>query len=192
MTPSSPPYGLLVIVGSTRHGRFGHNVGEWFAARTAAHDDVDVTLFDLDAIDIPSRFGDPAGAAAMAPFVDAVATADAFVVVTPEYNHSYPAALKQAIDYAGAGFKGKPVAFASYGGMSGGLRAVEHLRQVFAELHAVTTRDGVVFPNYWALFEDGTLIDEEAANAAAKLTIEQLGWWARALRAGRAAEPYIG
>lgn len=189
---TTTPYQLLVITGSTRVGRFGHHVGEWFAARAATHDDVDVTHLDLDTIEIPSRLGDPVAGAAMAPFVDAVAAADAFVVVTPEYNHSYPATLKQALDHAGPGFKGKAVAFVSYGGISGGLRAVEHLRQVFAEMHAVTTRDGVVFPNYWTLFENGTLLDPEPAEAAAKLTIEQLGWWARALRAARAAEPYVG
>ena len=72
--------------------------------------------------------------------------ADAFVIVTPEYNHGYPAPLKALIDSSGAEWHAKPVAFVSYGGVSGGLRAVEQLRLVFAELHAVTIRDSVSFP----------------------------------------------
>ncbi len=72
-----------------------------------------------------------------------MAEADAFLVVTPEYNHGYPAALKELIDSVYEPWHAKPVAFVSYGGASGGIRAVEQLRQVFAELHAVTLRDGV-------------------------------------------------
>ncbi len=71
-----------------------------------------------------------------------------FVVVTPEYNHSFPGPLKAAIDRHVTPWQAKPVGFVSYGGISGGLRAVEHLRQVFAELHAVTVRETVSF--IWA------------------------------------------
>jgi hypothetical protein len=77
--------------------------------------------------------------------VPPIDAADAFVVVTPEYNHSYPASLKHAIDMAHGEWNTKPVAFVSYGGISGGLRAVEALRLVFAELHATTIRDTVSF-----------------------------------------------
>ena len=82
-----------------------------------------------------------------------LAAADAFVVVTPEYNHSFPASLKNAIDWHFKEWQAKPVGFVSYGGMSGGLRAVEHLRQVFVELHAVTVRDAVSFHGVWGLFD---------------------------------------
>jgi NAD(P)H-dependent FMN reductase len=74
-----------------------------------------------------------------------LANADAFVVVTPKYNHNFPAPLKNAIDWRYNKWRAKPVGFVSYGGMGGGLRAVEQLRQVFAELHAVTVRDAVNF-----------------------------------------------
>src|SRR3954454_11066775 len=119
--------------------------------------------------------------------------ADAFVVVTPEYNHSYPASLKNAIDWHRTEWTAKPVAFVSYGGLSGGLRAVEHLRQVFAELHATTVRDTVSFHNAGASFDDeGQLRDPSGPDAAAKTMLDQVVWWGRTLREGRAARPYGG
>ena len=113
------------------------------------------------------------------------------MVVTPEYNHGYPASLKQAIDLAMQEWKAKPVAFVSYGGISGGLRAVEQLRQVFAELHAVTIRDTVSFAMAHGRFDsDGGLRDPDAAEAAVKVLLDELLWWGDALRAARAARPY--
>ncbi len=120
-----------------------------------------------------------------------LASADAFVVVTPEYNHSYPAALKNLIDWHHKEWHAKPVGFVSYGGLSGGLRAVEHLRGVFAELHAVTVRDTVSFHLAWSAFDDeGRPLDAEGAGGAAKTMLDQLAWWGGALRAARAARPY--
>lgn len=111
--------------------------------------------------------------------------------MTPEYNHSYPASLKNVIDWHNAQWHAKPVAFVAYGGLSGGLRAVEHLRQVFAELHATTIRDTVSFHGAWSQFdEDGSPKDPEGVNAAAKMLLDQLGWWAQALREARTARPY--
>ena len=79
--------------------------------------------------------------------------ADAFVLVTPEYNHSYPASLKAAIDWHFTQWTAKPVAFVSYGGAAGGRHAVLHLENVLTELHAVTIRDGLAFPNYFINFD---------------------------------------
>jgi NAD(P)H-dependent FMN reductase len=116
--------------------------------------------------------------------LDRLDRADGFIVVTPEYNHSFPAALKQAIDLANEEWRAKPVAFVSYGGLSGGLRAVEQLRLVFAELHAVGIRDTVSFHNYWELLDEhGRLGD--GSDAAATVMLDQLVWWATALRAAR-------
>ena len=85
--------------------------------------------------------------------------ADAFVVVTPEYNHSYPASLKQAIDVLNAPWRRKPVAFVSYGGLSGGLRAVEHLRQVFAGTRHHHPRDRQPASPPAAVRRVGALVD---------------------------------
>lgn len=111
-------------------------------------------------------------------------------MVTPEYNHSYPGTLKNLIDLHHTQWQAKPVGFVSYGGISGGLRAVEHLRPVFAELHAVTVRDSVAFPNPWPRFDPtGTLLDPDAAETAAATMLDQLTWWAEALRTARATHP---
>jgi NAD(P)H-dependent FMN reductase len=79
--------------------------------------------------------------------------ADAFVIITPEYNHSFPAPLKTAIDWFSKEWSARPVAFVAYGGNAGGLRAVEQLRQVFAELHSVTVRNAAGFAGAWELFD---------------------------------------
>lgn len=133
----------------------------------------------------------PEGNAAIVELRKRLADADAFVVVTPEYNHGYPAALKSVIDAASQPWQAKPVAFVSYGGISGGLRAVEQLRLVFAELHAVTIRDCVSFANAWNSFDsDGLLIDGAAASNAVATMLKRLGWWARILREARQMNPY--
>jgi NAD(P)H-dependent FMN reductase len=121
-------------------------------------------------------------------YAERIERADGFVVVTPEYNHSYPASLKQGIDVLNTPWRRKPVAFVSYGGLSGGLRAVEHLRQVFAELHATTIRETVSLHRHPLLFDDaGWLIDPSGPAAAAKVMLDDLVWWASALRTARLA-----
>ncbi|MFI0486540.1 NADPH-dependent FMN reductase [Actinomadura sp. 9N215] len=117
--------------------------------------------------------------------------ADAFVVVTCEYNHSFPGTLKNLIDTHFYEWRAKPVAFVSYGGLAGRLRSVEHLRTVFAELHAVTVRDTVSFHHPWNWFgNDGQPENAEDAAAAAKGMLDQLTWWGRALRDARSVRPY--
>jgi NAD(P)H-dependent FMN reductase len=131
-------------------------------------------------------------AAAVGKVTPRLEAADAFIVVTPEYNHSYPASLKNAIDWHRGEWTAKPVAFVSYGGMSGGLRAVEHLRAVFAELHAVTIRDTVSFHGAHARFGPDGEPKDDAAAVAAKAMLDQLGWWARSLAEARTVRPYPG
>jgi NAD(P)H-dependent FMN reductase len=120
-----------------------------------------------------------------------IAEADAIVVVTPDYNRSFPASLKAAIDWHYTEWQAKPVGFVGYSGASGGLLAIEQLRQVFGELHAHTVRDVVSFPRYFELFgPDGTLIDPEGPNGAAKAMLDQLLWWGSVLRDARRERPY--
>ncbi|QDY76639.1 NADPH-dependent FMN reductase [Streptomyces qinzhouensis] len=185
------PMRLAVIVGSNRHGRFGPVIVDWFLEHTAGRTDFTTEVVDVGEVDLPTSFGPPPvpdGAAAVAA---SLAAADAFVVVTPEYNHSYPAALKNLIDWHGEQWHAKPVAFVSYGGVSGGLRAVEHLRQVFAELHATTLRDTVSFANAHSYFDaEGRHRDSRHCDAAAKGLLDRLAWWGQALREARAVRPY--
>lgn len=179
-----------VIVGSTREGRFGGTVARWFLARAALNQLVALDVIDLAHAGLPSTLR-----SVPAPEVEAMkarlADADAFVMITPEYNHGYPASLKMALDSARIEWMGKPVAFVSYGGMAGGLRSVEQLRQVCAELHMVTTRDGVSLHNCAALFDEAERLKEPSApEAAVKLMLDQLVWWAIALRNARVRRPY--
>ncbi|WP_372667026.1 NADPH-dependent FMN reductase [Amycolatopsis kentuckyensis] len=195
---SEAPVRVAVIVGSVREGRFGPVVADWLAGVAGEHGGFAVDVVDLAESDLPMvlpAFGaapPPAVVAEVAKVTPRLEAADAFVVVTPEYNHSYPASLKNAIDWHRGEWAAKPVAFVSYGGMSGGLRAVEHLRAVFAELHAVTIRETVSFHGAHTRFgPDGTPTDD-AAPIAAKTMLDQLGWWARSLTEARAVRPYPG
>lgn len=188
MHTTTAPLRLAVIIGSTRTGRRGRTVADWFVTRAGSRVDLVIDVVDLVDVDLPAAF--PMGAnAAVDAYTARLASADAFVVVTPEYNHGYPASLKQAIDVAREEWFAKPVAFVSYGGMSGGSRAVEQLRQVFAELHTVTTRDTVAFPGV-RFDDDGTPRDAAAVDAAAKVLLDQVTWWGVALRDARSRHPY--
>jgi NAD(P)H-dependent FMN reductase len=190
MSEHHDPYRLAVIVGSTREGRFGPTVARWFAGQADARPDLVVDLVDLAEVGLPAVLARRPGPAAQA-FSRRIEAADAFVVVTPEYNHGYPASLKQAIDTAHVEWQAKPVGFVSYGGMAGGLRAVEQLRPVFAEVHAVTVRDTVSFHHFPSCFDaEGEPVDGVGPAAAAKSLLDQLTWWARALRSARRTHPY--
>ncbi|TDC13509.1 NADPH-dependent oxidoreductase [Streptomyces sp. 8K308] len=190
------PLRVAILIGSTREGRFGPVVADWLRGHIAERPDLEADLVDLVETPLPTvmpAFGQQpsdADLALLGAVTPRLAAADAFVVVTPEYNHSYPAALKNAIDWHNAQWHAKPVALVSYGGLSGGLRAVEHLRQVLAELHAVTIRNTVSFHEYGDKFgHDGSPVDP-AADAAAKALLDQLTWWGLALRDARAARAY--
>ncbi|MFC9790422.1 NADPH-dependent FMN reductase [Rhodococcus sp. NPDC127528] len=183
---------LVVITGSTRDGRFGPTVTTWFAGLVRSVAEMDLDVVDLVDIELPAvhpNWGtEPTPALArLGARLDA---ADAFVVVTPEYNHSFPAALKNAIDLYRDEWRAKPVGFVSYGGLGGGLRAVEQLRLVFAELHAVTVRDSVSFHGARSVFEEGNPIDPTVCNSAGANMLDQLEWWGSALRSARQARPY--
>ncbi|QIS06044.1 NADPH-dependent FMN reductase [Nocardia brasiliensis] len=189
------PVRLAVIVGSTRAGRFGPTVATWFARCAEQRADIAVEVIDLAQDRLPAHLtNEPEldDARALRSVGDRLAAADAFVIVTPEYNHSYPAALKNAIDWHFTEWRAKPVGFVSYGGVSGGLRAVEHLRHVFAELHAVTVRDTVSFHGAAQLFDaSGELVDPQAPRRAADQLLDQIVWWGTALREARAERPYV-
>jgi NAD(P)H-dependent FMN reductase len=113
-----------------------------------------------------------------------IASADGYVLVVPEHNHGYPASLKNALDHLFWEWNRKPVGFVSYGGLGGGLRAVEQLRQVAVELDMVPVRRQVAIHRVWeAIKDNGQLHDPR--NAEAELLLDDIAWWARTLRAGR-------
>ncbi|MFD0683857.1 NADPH-dependent FMN reductase [Actinomadura fibrosa] len=191
---SDNPLRLAIIVASTREGRFGPTVATWFAGEAAKHADLAVHVIDVADTPPPSALGaalPPEEGARFQEVTEKLQAADAYTVVTCEYNHSFPGTLKNLIDTHFFEWRAKPVAFVSYGGLAGGLRAVEHLRGVFAELHAVTVRDTVSFHSPWNWFgDDGRPSDAEGAATAAKGMLDQLVWWGYALREARSVRPY--
>ena len=184
---------LAVIIGSTRNGRFGPTVAHWLAKQAAKQFDVD--LVDLAAAKLPSTLPDtddetPVEVAVLAP---RLADADAFAVVTPEINSSFPAPLKTALDWYYEEWHAKPVAVVSYGRESGGRYAAAQLRQIFTELHAVALRDTCTLPCYWERFAaDGSWPRSTVGyDASVKITLDQLSWWGHALRDARTKRPYL-
>lgn len=183
---------LAIIIGSTRAGRFGPVPANWFADRAREHGDYTVDVIDLKETPLPVHL-DVDGHPHVSAVSQRLHDADAFVIVTPEYNHSFPGPLKAAIDLYKHEWYAKPVGFVSYGGMVGGQRAVEQLRQIFPEVHALTIRDTINFVNFWDKFDDaGQPIDLDATNKAAAGLLDQLGWWATALKQARQTTPYPG
>ncbi|UGT60027.1 NADPH-dependent FMN reductase [Nocardia asteroides] len=183
------PLRLEVIVGSVRAGRFAPTVADWFLRTVRANPDFDTGTLDLAEFPLPQDLSEND---AVRLFRSRLVAADAFVLVTSEYNHGYPAALKNAIDSAKHEWRGKPVGFVSYGGVSGGLRAVEQLRQVVAEVHMVSVRESVSFHRVRGQFgAEGETADGAAIDGAGRM-LRQLSWWGRALRTARDADPYPG
>ncbi|GAA4299582.1 NAD(P)H-dependent oxidoreductase [Streptomyces venetus] len=170
---------------------------KWLTGHLDQRDDLRADVVDLVETPLPTvlpAFGGqlpPGTQQQLALISPRLSAADAFVLVTPEYNHSFPASLKNAIDWHGEQWHGKPVGFVSYGGLSGGLRAVEQLRVVMAEVNATTIRNTVSFHNAWSCFDaDGTCTDP-AADTAAKALLDQLAWWGHALRDAKTVRAYV-
>jgi NAD(P)H-dependent FMN reductase len=190
---------LVIIIGSVREGRYGPRIARWFTDRATEYGQFDIDVLDIADVVLPPALPSSgtalrdvaARSAQQRALAGRLAAADVFVIVTPEYNHSFPASLKHLIDWHFTEWQAKPLGFVSYGNRGGGLRAVEQLRPIFAELHAVTVRDSVSFDRHAERFDEaGVLTDPERPHAAAKVLLDQLLWWARALREARATRPY--
>ncbi|MEV6055861.1 NAD(P)H-dependent oxidoreductase [Streptomyces sp. NPDC052107] len=172
---------LHIIVGSTRPGRRGPAVAGWFHALALKHSGFDAGLVDLAAVGLP-LLDEPRPpqrgqyehehTRRWSRTVDA---ADAFVFVVPEYNHSYNAATKNALDYLAKEWQGKPVAFVGYGGVAGGARAVQALLPVVIALGMVPSAGAVHIPFIRLSFtSDGTFepapgLDENATGVLDEL-----------------------
>ncbi|UBU13072.1 NADPH-dependent FMN reductase [Nonomuraea gerenzanensis] len=185
------PLRVTVIIGSTRVGRVCDTVGAWFAERAGRRDDLAVEVLDLAAYTFPACYPEEA-TPQMRRFTETVSGADAFVVVTPEYNRSFPASLKQAIDFAYDEWQAKPVGIVAYGSGSCGHYAVEQLRTVFTALHAVTMRDWVALDLLGSGVDESCRpLDTDDRLRAVAAMLDQLAWWGRALREGRRTQPYV-
>jgi NAD(P)H-dependent FMN reductase len=172
---------LSVIVGSTRPGRAAAPVAEWFVGRARGHGGFAVEVADLAEIALPlldepnhPRLGRYEHRHTR-DWSARIERADAVVMVTPEYNYGYPAALKNAIDYLHAEWAYKPVGFVSYGGVAAGTRAVQQLKQVVTTLRMTPVFESVTIP-FHAQFidEDGRLQASEVLEQAADAMLAEL------------------
>jgi len=172
---------IHVILGSTRQGRFGDKVAQWFMQHAATRTDLTAELVDLAdwplpffSSPVPPAFG-PSSDAQTRAWAAKVDQADGYVLVTPEYNHGYPAVLKNALDHVYREWSGKPVGFVGYGGPGGGIRAVEQLRQVVVELSMFPLRQQVVVPNVYQAFDgSGALIAGAGPDRQAVAVLDEL------------------
>jgi NAD(P)H-dependent FMN reductase len=204
---------IALIVGSTRPGRRGEAVAQWVNEVAGRHSAVtagdvvveliDLVDYDLPLLDepVPALFGVHSKSHTQR-WAATIGSFDGFVFITPEYNHSVPAALKNAIDYLHAEWSDKAAGFVSYG-VHGGVRAVEHLRLTMAELKVVDVRSQVVLP----LFTDFEFTDPNDPMSPAVVApspqqeptllemLDEIIAWSGALkplRAGRATTQTVG
>lgn len=176
-----------VIAGSTRPGRQSKTVAEWVCADPIAS--LDLHLIDLADIGLP-LLSEPAPAAfgqyqqpSTRSWSRLAETFDAFVLVTPEYNHSTSPAMKNALDHLYREWRDKPVAFVDYG-LDGGTRAVEHLRGITAELGMAGVGPQVAI-SLCADYADGRLEPRSFQSSARQRMLDQLAGWAAGMRALR-------
>lgn len=172
---------LQIIVASTRPGRVGLPVAEWFRDRAVRHDGFEVELIDLAEVDLPF-FNEPHHPR-LRQYVHAhtkewsatIERGDAYVFVTPEYNHGYNAVLKNAIDYLHQEWADKPVGFVGYGGVSAGTRAIQMLKPVVTALRMMPVVEAVTIPFVARFFDDeGRLRPNEVMNGAADAMLAEL------------------
>lgn len=182
---------IKIIAGSTRPGRFNVQPAKWIYS-IAKEKGLDVELIDLLDVNLP--FLDEKETPMMGKYENehtknwakVIGETDGFIFVTPEYNHSYSPALKNAVDYLNAEWKYKPVAFVSYGSQAGGARAVEHLRGVAGELHMYDIRDQILLNNYWENMNDkGEYQFADKHAELANLILDNLIFWADEMKVSR-------
>lgn len=178
---------IPVVLGSVRARRLSLRPAQLLQQRAAAAGHQS-DLVDLRELDLPI-YGQQEGSDSLPPvvaFKAAMAAADGVIWLTPEYNHSFTSATKNAVDYLHPELRRKPVAVCGLsGGGLGGARAVEQLKLVMIELHALPIRDSVYFSDARSIFDqDGTLLREEFIRRIDELVAE-LAWYAQALTWGR-------
>jgi NAD(P)H-dependent FMN reductase len=186
-----------IIAASVREGRRGFAFAQWIHGLTGKRDSVTAELIDLR--DWPLGPYDHKGVPTMAEasyaegtlpqrWRDLVRGLDAFIWVSPEYNHGYPGQLKNAIDWLWPAWNHKPVAFVTYGGGANGARAAEQLACVAMEVRMIPLRDQVNLRLMGlALDEHGMPTDEFYGKRAASM-LDELVWFSQVMREARAAK----
>lgn len=180
---------LKVIIASTRPGRVGETIGRWIFEHAKTSGLFDVDLADLAEVNLP-LLDEPEHPAEQKyqhehtkKWSAIVDEADAFVIVTPEYNFGPPASLLNALDYLYVEWNYKPAGFVSYGGISGGLRSVQMTKLTLTTLKVVPVYEAVVLPFVWNQMNDaGEFEPTDSQKKAADVMLRETLRWAEALK----------
>ncbi len=183
---------IAVIVGSTREARAGKHVANWFYEQVKDSKEIEFDIVDLAEEDLP--FLNEPGLPSMGNYQlestkkwsEKIASYDGYVFVTPEYNHGYPATLKNAIDTIYSEWQKKPVAFVGYGAI-GAVRSIEQLVQVTAQIGMVPIPSATVniIESYAAIDEAGNIKPESIKGPGPQKLVKELTWWAKLLKPAR-------
>jgi len=191
---------LQIIIGSTRPTRSADLVHPWITKTATAQSALEVEVLDL--VDWPLPFfsehfgtiGDINDPSYSAPILKAwkkkIKEGDAYIFVTPEYNHSITGVLKNAFDsvWASNGFRNKPIAIVGYSaGIGGGIRAVEHLAQIAVEAEAVPLRNTVIIPFVGEAFDEAGQPKSSFTRVCLDVLLDDVAWWSTALKQARTA-----
>jgi NAD(P)H-dependent FMN reductase len=184
---------IAVIIGSTRPGRNTEKVARWAFDQAKKRTDaefelVDIKDFNLPLLDepVPPSMGQYSKPHTLA-WAKKIVQFDAYVFVTPEYNHGLSASLKNAIDYLYAEWNNKAAGFVSFGS-AGGTRAVEHLRQVMGELQIADVRAQVAFSLYNDFENFSVLKPNQSHETNLAMMLDQLVAWGGAMKTMRTAK----
>ena len=187
---TADPLVLHIVIASTRPARKGPLVASWFLEQARQQDGYQVELIDLAAVNLP-MFDEPRHPRFRQyehehtrKWSAVVDRADCFVFVVPEYNYSAPPSLLNALDYLSQEWAYKPVGFVSYGGVAGGTRSVQMLKQTVTALKMMPMFEGVVIP-FFAQYENketGAFDPGKSQADAARVMLSELARWARALK----------
>lgn len=183
---------IKIILGATRPDRFGIQPAQWLMEQASERTDAEFELVDLQKIDLPF-FDEPLPPAAgnyqhdhTKDWSKIVDDADGYIFVTSEYNHSFPASVKNAIDFAYHEWSNKPVAFVSYGAEAGGARAIEQLRPVVSWTGMFDIAEHVIIPNYRnQLNKQGNFSPTQEQNKKASKLFESLIFWSEKFQSAR-------
>ncbi len=167
-------------------------IAEWVIIALKEAGGAEIDLIDLAEVTLPDDSLLYPGGGPKSEVADRIASAEAFVFVTPEYNHSYPASLKRLIDWHYSEWRLKPATVVAYG-VQGGHSAIGHLREVLAELSMVATRRVMALRAPWeSLDANGRYAPGEDVDQGLTGTLVELGWWTKVLTDARTTRPFPG
>ena len=181
---------IQIIIGSTREKRKSETVAKWIFGLAKERKDAEFELVDLRDYPLPF-FQEPTSPRMVNDDIpvakkwrEKVTQADGYIIVSPEYNHGYPAVLKNALDYTYTPWNNKPVGFVSYGSLGGG-RVVEQLKEVAVELQMAPIAQAIHLMKVHTIFDENGKMTDDSYDKPVVSFLDQLLWWGNALKNAR-------